>query len=133
MLLGLIMKSYGKLFAKIGEMSGGPFDLLGKIAKPFAGAGKWMQEFGEGRRSGYEQLKEDMLRAQRRRGANVSAELWYGSATAVVNINNVSPQGVIDDSRKFVVDADEDKEIENMQNDKWNFGAYSSMDANIKV
>ncbi|MAH45017.1 hypothetical protein CMI37_04260 [Candidatus Pacearchaeota archaeon] len=132
MLLGLLMKSYGRVFAKIGEMKGGPFDLLGKIAKPFGDAGKWMQNFGEGRMTGYEQLKEDMLRAQRRRAAGPAGEIGYGGGIAVT-INNMSSTGIVDDAKNFVVDADEQRKIDNMQDDGWNFGTYSSLDSNLKV
>ena len=74
-----------------------------------------------------------MDRARNRRRANVSAELGYGGTGIAVTINNVSSTGIVDDAKNFVVDADEQKRIDNMQNDGWNFGTYSSLDSNLKV
>ena len=105
---------------------------FGDLGKPFKAAAARVEEARTDKLSGINALRDSILMARRRRAFG-PAEAGYGGAGLAVTINNVSAQGVIDESKNFVVDADEDREIENMQNDRWTFGAYSSMDANIKV
>ena len=50
-----------------------------------------------------------------------------------VTINNVTKEGVIDETKNFVVDADEQREVDNLQNTSAGMGTYSSMSANLVV
>ena len=64
-----------------------------------------------------------------------SGELPYGGGQGGTNItiNNISKEGMLDDTKNFVVDADEQRAIENMQNRDSDFGSYSSLQSGLAI
>ena len=129
---GILLKLWGTIFAKIGTMKGGPFGLLEKIAKPFSSAGLQLSGQSESAFQGMRDLQRDIRSAAFRRAYAGMGEQGYGGIGATqITINNISKEGMLDDTKKFVVDADEQREIENMQNRDSDFGSYSSLQSGL--
>ena len=131
---GVLLKMWGWVFQKIGTMKGGPFGLLEKIAKPFGEAGTAAFAKSDEYMKDFKALQTEMRNAAFIREYGGAGEGYAGIGGRMnVTINNVTKEGVIDETKNFVVDADEQREVDNLQNTSAGMGTYSSMSANLVV